>query len=137
MSAAAEHGLQAVPPVRAASRLSSRLFWLPTPSNQSPLESALATTVENLRRARGETWRTHSCVPRRDSSRRCAWTVTSANKRREESRRGTHECVRHACADGPPQERCGLDWPRYSRLNRYEANRFHNAFGGWRKSARH
>src|SRR5439155_21265073 len=27
-------------------------------------------TVENLRRVWGETWRTHSCVPRRDSSRR-------------------------------------------------------------------
>ena len=40
---------------------------------------------------RRETWRTHSCVPRR-----------------EKSRRGTHECVRHACSDGPPHERCGF-----------------------------
>src|SRR5437667_227083 len=45
------------------------------------------------------TWRTHSCVPRRDSLGACAWTVASANKRREKSRRDTHECVRHACAD--------------------------------------
>src|SRR6266700_1574211 len=43
------------------------------------------------------------CAPQRMPTRlgACAWTVASANKRREKSRRGTHECVRHACADGP------------------------------------
>src|SRR5207247_2433181 len=33
----------------------------------SPLFSGLLCAVENLRRLRGETWRAHSCVPRRDS----------------------------------------------------------------------
>ena len=135
------------PPVLAASRrLAGFLGCLLRET--SPLDSGLAATVENLRRVRGETWRTHSCVPRRDSLENppaqaaasrvtlypwasslrtppifilrcapqrmptrlgaCAWTVASANKRREKSRRGTHECVRHACADGPPHERCGF-----------------------------
>ena len=39
-------------------------------------------------------WRTHSCVPRRDSSRRQAAFARTAG-RRQECRRGTQECVRH------------------------------------------
>src|SRR5437667_2538684 len=42
-----------------------------------------------------EAWRTHSCVPRRDFSRRLLADATSKHKRRDESRRGTQECVRH------------------------------------------
>jgi hypothetical protein len=44
--------------------------------------------------ARPESWRTHSCVPRPDSSGRPANFAHSA-MRRHEWRRGTHECVRH------------------------------------------
>src|SRR5439155_5030334 len=46
------------------------------------------------------------CAPQRMPTRlgACAWTVASANKRREKSRRGAHECVRHACAAGPPHD---------------------------------
>src|SRR5437667_10583404 len=45
------------------------------------------------------TWRTHSCVPRRDSSRRPvrahdSYTV-SKSRCRDETRHGTQECVRH------------------------------------------
>src|SRR5207253_6778047 len=39
-------------------------------------------------------WRTHSCVPRRDFSRRLLKLCTHPKASRE-SRRGTHECVRH------------------------------------------
>ena len=39
-------------------------------------------------------WRTHSCVPRRDSSRRQAGYAKTAG-RRQEWRRGTQKCVRH------------------------------------------
>jgi hypothetical protein len=38
-------------------------------------------------------WRAHSCVPCRDSSRHLVCGLIS--KRRDESRRGTHECARH------------------------------------------
>ncbi len=38
-------------------------------------------------------WRTHSCVPRRDSSRRLF--EASHTRCRQEFRHGTHECVRH------------------------------------------
>jgi len=38
-------------------------------------------------------WRTHSCVPRPDSSRRLLWREEAV--RRHECRRGTQECVRH------------------------------------------
>src|SRR5258708_887277 len=40
-------------------------------------------------------WRTHSCVPCRDSSRHLQLSKHHRDKRRDESRRGTHECVRH------------------------------------------
>ena len=46
-------------------------------------------------------WSTHSCVQRRDSSRRLlkmpesTSEIITVGKRRDESRRGTHECARH------------------------------------------
>ena len=43
--------------------------------------------------ARPSPWRTHSCVPRRDSSRRSK--LYASPGRRDESRRGAQECVRH------------------------------------------
>jgi hypothetical protein len=62
-------------------------------------------------KSRSATWRGHSCLPRRDSSRRFSqrvestakgrvvWTLavsdTGSEKRRDESQRGRHECPRH------------------------------------------
>jgi len=50
--------------------------------------------------ARLQPWRTHSCVQRRDSSRRI---FVPGAVRRQECRRGTHECVRHGSPTAPPQ----------------------------------
>ncbi len=40
-------------------------------------------------------WRTHSCVLCRDSARHLQLLKYPGGMRRDESRRGTHECVRH------------------------------------------
>src|SRR5439155_24252069 len=61
LTRAAQKSLPYPPPVLAASRLSSRLSWRPLRENEKPAGSGLAATAEM-----GETWRTHSCVPRRD-----------------------------------------------------------------------
>src|SRR5438876_4214013 len=42
-----------------------------------------------------QAWRTHSCVPRRDVSRRLLADATVQAQAPRESRRGTHECGRH------------------------------------------
>ena len=39
-------------------------------------------------------WRTHSCVPQRQS---CRCLACELNRCRQEWRHGTHECVRHYC----------------------------------------
>src|SRR5205809_4269585 len=57
--------------------------------------------------------RTHACRAETHLG-ACAWTAASANKRRDESRRGTHECVRHACS-------VTLGWLTYA------SNSFHHA----------
>src|SRR5258708_890625 len=55
------------------------------------------------------TWRTHFCVPRRDSSRRLVLTCITELKCRDESRHGTHECVRYGL---PDQTKVELDVAR-------------------------
>ena len=42
-----------------------------------------------------ETWRRHSCLPVRDSSRPSFGTAPGVPERRDESRRCRHECLRH------------------------------------------
>src|SRR6266478_3358270 len=41
------------------------------------------------------TWRTHSCVPRRVSTRRSLVIYTTSEASVETNRRGTQECARH------------------------------------------
>jgi hypothetical protein len=43
--------------------------------------------------------RTHSCVPRRDSSRRRPWVAKTLARHRPECRCGTQECMRHESPD--------------------------------------
>src|SRR5712691_9117434 len=68
-----------------------------------------------LSRAAGIVWRTHSCVPRRDflDAVLCARNTCPQKRRREESRRGTHECVRHIDAI---RRRSG--WAEENRLSK-------------------
>src|SRR5258708_34512418 len=53
-----------------------------------------------VKRAKTKLWRTHSCVPYRDSSRYVQVFEYPRYRRREESRRGTHECVRYKLVPG-------------------------------------
>jgi hypothetical protein len=59
--------------------------------------------------ASGRLWRGHSCLPRRDSSRRVLFAGTTCWN---ECQHGTHECVRHGCirSTHPDRrcEKCGL-----------------------------
>src|SRR6266567_2335976 len=60
-------------------------------------------------------WRTHSCVPRLNSSRGLDLVHTERVLRREASRRGTHECVRHN-PEPRMNERAGIAPPKDRRL---------------------
>src|SRR5216684_2127191 len=57
------------------------------------------------------TYRTHSCVPRRDSSRRLVDIFSNINRTtrcRDESRHGTHECVRYVRHRKVTSFKCGV-----------------------------
>src|SRR2546427_7565254 len=77
-----------------------------------------------LRRVRGETWRTHSCVPRRDSSRRlCLDGSIGQQAPREVSARHARvraPRLRRWAAPGGPTAHGGQDWRRYTLRYNYK-----------------
>jgi len=58
-----------------------------------PNKRALRRLCDRLRRP---LWRRHSCLPRRDSSRRSGVINAASQEGRDESRPGRQECLRHA-----------------------------------------